>query len=91
MTRSGGTVLFSSYSERFWDDRLDWFRIQSEHGLIGKIDEEATGGGTIVCHDGFRAETVGADDFRELVPELTGALEIREVDGSSIFFELKVE
>jgi 2-polyprenyl-6-hydroxyphenyl methylase/3-demethylubiquinone-9 3-methyltransferase len=91
VTRSGGTVLFSSYAERFWDDRLDWFRIQSEHGLIGEIDEDATGNGTIVCHDGFRAETVGADDFRGLVPELTRSLEIREVDGSSIFFELKVE
>jgi 2-polyprenyl-6-hydroxyphenyl methylase/3-demethylubiquinone-9 3-methyltransferase len=26
VTRSGKTILFSSYSERFWEDRLEWFR-----------------------------------------------------------------
>jgi ubiquinone/menaquinone biosynthesis C-methylase UbiE len=38
VTRSGGVVLFSSYSERFWEERLKWFEIQAEHGLIGEID-----------------------------------------------------
>jgi 2-polyprenyl-6-hydroxyphenyl methylase/3-demethylubiquinone-9 3-methyltransferase len=27
VTRSGKTILFSSYSERFWEDRLEWFRV----------------------------------------------------------------
>lgn len=55
VTHKGGIVLFSSYSERFWEDRLEWFRIQSKHGLIGEIDYEATGHGVIVCKDGFKA------------------------------------
>ena len=47
VTAPGGTILFSSYSPRFWDDRLEWFRIQSAHGLLGEIDEKATGDGVI--------------------------------------------
>jgi ubiquinone/menaquinone biosynthesis C-methylase UbiE len=29
VTRSGGTVLFSSYSETFWAERLKWFEVQA--------------------------------------------------------------
>jgi SAM-dependent methyltransferase len=53
VTRCGGTVLCSTYSAGFWKDRLNWFRIQAEHGLIGDIDEEATGDGVIVCRTAF--------------------------------------
>jgi len=90
VTRSGKRVLFSSYSERFWEDRLDWFRIQSEYGLIGEIDEDATGDGVIVCKDGFRASTVGPDDFISLTADFGIVPEITEVDGSSIFCEIVV-
>ena len=91
VTRSGGAVLFSSYSERFWEDRLEWFRIQSEHGLIGEIDYDATGDGVIVCKDGFRANTVGPDDFVSLTSDSDIFPKITEVDGSSIFCEIVVK
>jgi SAM-dependent methyltransferase len=91
ITRSGGIVLFSSYAERFWEDRLEWFHIQAAHGLIGEIDEEATGDGVIVCKDGFRATTVSADDFISLALGLDIVPRIAEVDGSSIFCEILVE
>lgn len=90
VTRSGGRVLFSSYSERFWPNRLNWFRIQAEHDLLGEIDEEATGNGVIVCKDGFRATTLGPEDFRVLASKIRVATEITEVDGSSIFCEIEV-
>jgi 2-polyprenyl-6-hydroxyphenyl methylase/3-demethylubiquinone-9 3-methyltransferase len=90
VTRSGGRALFSSYSERFWEDRLEWFRIQSDRGLIGEIDEDATGKGVIVCKDGFRASTVSPDDFIALTSDLDIAPKITEVDGSSIFCEIDV-
>lgn len=90
VTRSGGRVLFSSYSERFWLDRLDWFRIQAKVGLIGEIDEKATGDGVIVCKDGFRATTFGPDDFRALASSVGVSAKISEVDGSSIFCEIRV-
>lgn len=90
VTRSGGRVLFSSYSERFWEDRLDWFRVQSDHGLLGEIDEEATGNGVIACKDGFRATTIGTDDFRALASRIGVFPFITEVDGSSIFCEIEV-
>jgi ubiquinone/menaquinone biosynthesis C-methylase UbiE len=48
VTRSGGRVLFSTYCERFWEERLKWFQIQAVHGLIGEIDYHATGNGVIV-------------------------------------------
>jgi SAM-dependent methyltransferase len=88
VTRPGGVVLFSSYSERFWEERLQWFKIQAEHGLIGEIDYRATGNGIIVCHDGFRSTTVNAEGFRSLAAVLGLAANIVEVDGSSLFCEI---
>jgi len=81
----GGKVLFSSYSERFWPERLEWFRIQAAHRLLGEIDEDATGDGVIVCKDGFRAETVGPDQFERLADPTGCPFEIVEVDESSLF------
>jgi SAM-dependent methyltransferase len=54
VTRSDGRVLFSTYCERFWEERLKWFQIQAVHGLIGEIDYHATGNGVIVCKGGFQ-------------------------------------
>jgi 2-polyprenyl-6-hydroxyphenyl methylase/3-demethylubiquinone-9 3-methyltransferase len=85
VAKEGGVVLFSSYSPRIWTDRLDWFRAQSQAGLLGEIDESRTGDGTIVCKDGFRARTVGGDEFRALFAGLGLAAAIREVDSSSVF------
>lgn len=89
VTRLGGTVLFSSYSERFWKHRLEWFRLQAKYELIGEIDEDATGNGVIVCKDGFKAVTVGPKDFLSLISGLNIHLIITEVDDSSIFYEIK--
>jgi 2-polyprenyl-6-hydroxyphenyl methylase/3-demethylubiquinone-9 3-methyltransferase len=91
VTRSGGKVFFSSYSENFWKDRLEWFRVQSAQGLIGEIDEEATGQGVIVGKDGFRAAIVGPDDFLSLTSHLDMDPIITEVNGSSIFCEIQVK
>jgi 2-polyprenyl-6-hydroxyphenyl methylase/3-demethylubiquinone-9 3-methyltransferase len=90
VTRPGGRVLFSSYSEKFWPDRLNWFRIQSDHGLLGEIDDKATGDGIIVCKDGFRATTVGPADFCRLTSGIGIACTIEEVDESSIFCEMLI-
>lgn len=91
VTRFGGKVLFSSYSERFWKDRLEWFQIQSDHGLVGEINYDATGDGVIVCKDGFRASTVGPNDFISLTSDFDIVPKITEVNGSSIFCEIMVE
>lgn len=90
VTRPGGIALFSSYSERFWEARFEWFQIQSEQGLIGEIDYDATGDGVIVCKDGFRASTIGPEEFVSLTLGLGVVPRISEVDGSSIFCELLV-
>jgi len=91
VTRSGGLALFSSYAEGFWAERLAWFRRQADYGLLGAIDEAATGEGVIVCRDGFRATTLGPGDFRRLAAELGVAARIIEVDNSSLFCEILVE
>jgi 2-polyprenyl-6-hydroxyphenyl methylase/3-demethylubiquinone-9 3-methyltransferase len=88
VTRPGGKVLFSSYSEKFWDDRLEWFKLQAEHGLLGEIDWQATGNGVIVCKDGFRATTVGPGEFAALTAGFDAQCRSEEVDGSSLFCEL---
>ena len=90
VTRPGGWVLLSSYSENFWDARLEWFELQAKHGLIGEIDPDQTGNGVIVCKDGFRAVTLGPGDFTVLVTSLGYDPIIEEVDGSSIFCEIHV-
>jgi 2-polyprenyl-6-hydroxyphenyl methylase/3-demethylubiquinone-9 3-methyltransferase len=90
VTRTGGTVLFSSYAPSFWESRLEWFRVQAAHGLIGEIDENATGDGVIVCRDGFRARTFGREDFVELAAGLGLAARVQEVAASSLFCEVTV-
>jgi 2-polyprenyl-6-hydroxyphenyl methylase/3-demethylubiquinone-9 3-methyltransferase len=90
VSKPGATVLFSGYSELFWEERLDWFRIQSAHGLLGEIDEEATGGGVIVCEDGFRAETTSRDELARLSAATGFPHEVVDVDGSSVFCVISV-
>lgn len=89
VTRPGGSVILSSYTERFWEDRLAWFRLQAENGLIGEIDEENTGEGLIVCKDGFKSTTVTAHDFRALASSFGLVPLVTEVNGSSLFCELR--
>jgi 2-polyprenyl-6-hydroxyphenyl methylase/3-demethylubiquinone-9 3-methyltransferase len=85
VTRPGGLALFASYSEKFWEHRLEWFRIQSEHGLVGELDPEKTKNGEIVGRDGFHATTFSADDFSALMSGLDVSYQIQEVDNSSLF------
>jgi len=94
VTRPGGRVLLSTYSERFWEHRLEWFERQAEAGLIGALDRTRTGDGAIVCHDGFTARTVGPDHLSRALAaarlvDQTG-LDVVEVDASSLFYVLTV-
>ena len=66
VTKPGGKVILTSYAAQFWPHRLEWFRTQADHGLLGEIDDAATGDGVIMCTDGFRATTFSLDDFRKL-------------------------
>ena len=91
VTKMGGYVLFSSYSENIWDARLEWFQKQSEEGLLGEIDLEKTGNGIIICKDGFKATTYSKEDFIDLMCQLQLKAEITEVDNSSIFCIIKKE
>ena len=88
VTRPGGTVLFSSYADGFWEDRLAWFELQARDGLIGEIDSERTRRGVIVCRDGFTATTISPDEFRALAEGLGLSARVTEVDGSSLFCEI---
>ena len=87
--RPGGKVLFSSYAEKFWPDRLNWFRIQADCGLLGEIDEAATGHGVIVCKDGFSATTI-SPDARTIAQNCGIRPILTEVDESSLFCEIKI-
>jgi 2-polyprenyl-6-hydroxyphenyl methylase/3-demethylubiquinone-9 3-methyltransferase len=88
VTRPGGKILFSSYSHKFWDHRLEWFRLQSEEGLLAEIDFDRTGDGVIVCRDGFTATTVSPERFRSITSGLNVDTKVVEVDGSSLFCEM---
>jgi SAM-dependent methyltransferase len=89
VTRAGGIVLFSSYSDKFWKHRLEWFELQSAVGLLGDIDYDRTMDGVIVCRDGFTATTVDAEDFRALTANLNADVRTVEIDESSLFCEIK--
>jgi 2-polyprenyl-6-hydroxyphenyl methylase/3-demethylubiquinone-9 3-methyltransferase len=88
VAKAGGTVLLSSYSERFWKNRLEWFELQSKAGLVGEIDYEKTTDGVIVCKDGFTATTVSRDHYLALTAQLDADVRIVEVDESSLFCEI---
>ena len=88
VTRPGGIVLFSSYSVRFWNHRLEWFQQQAAAGLLGEIDMEKTRDGLIVCKDGFTATTVSPAAFLSLTSGLPVRTSIIEVDHSSLFCEI---
>ncbi len=92
VTRPGGRLVLSSYTPQFWPHRLAWFRQQAAQGLLGPIDEVATGDGVIVCSDGFRATTFTSDDFSRLArsvgDEAGVAAKIYSVDNSSLFCEI---
>lgn len=91
VARLGGRVLLSSYSPKFWEHRLEWFRLQADHGLLGEIDEAATGDGVIVCKDGFHARTISREEFVPLASSVTvKGWKVEEVDGSSVFCEILV-
>lgn len=91
ITKKGGKIIFSSYSEKIWAERLDWFKKQSQKGLIGEIDFENTGEGTIICKDGFQATTFSKNDFSDLSVDLEVNSYIKEIDQSSIFWVIYVD
>ena len=88
VAKTGGTLLFSSYSNKFWDHRLEWFRKQSKAGLMGDIDDAKTKDGVITCKDGFTATTVGRDLFLALASRVGVSAQVVEVDESSLFCEM---
>jgi len=89
VTKPGGRIFFSSYSEKFWDHRLEWFVLQSKAGLLGEIDFSKTKDGVIVCKDGFSASTVSPEGFRILTSTIKNVeVKIEEVDESCIFCEI---
>ncbi|TFG78543.1 MAG: class I SAM-dependent methyltransferase [Chrysiogenales bacterium] len=87
--RPNGTALFSTYAKRFWPQRLEWFELQAQAGLLGEIDRERTGNGFIACKDGFTATTFTPDQFHSLAASLPTVLTLTEVDGSSLFCTLR--
>jgi 2-polyprenyl-6-hydroxyphenyl methylase/3-demethylubiquinone-9 3-methyltransferase len=91
VTRPGGSVLFSTYSERFWKNRLRWFEMQAAAGLVGAIDYDKTENGTIVCEDGFRTGLISPAAWRSLAASLKVDPTITEVDESSVWCEIVVE
>ncbi|MCD4665774.1 MAG: class I SAM-dependent methyltransferase [Bacteroidales bacterium] len=88
VTKPGGKILFSTYSPKIWNERLDWFRLQADEGLLGEIDEEKTGNGVIICKDGFKATTFNPDGFRKITANLDAVTNIVEIDESSLFCEI---
>ena len=83
--KPGGCAMFSSYSERFWEERLAWFEAQAAAGLIGEIDRRRTGAGVIVCLDGLTLDAVGPRKFADLARGLEAEPESIEVDESCWF------
>ncbi len=90
VTRPGGTALFSTYAKDFWPYRLEWFEAQAKNGLLGEIDHEKTGDGTIVCKDGFKAGMISPGAFHGLCSRIGIEPIITEVDGSSVFCEITI-
>ena len=87
--KKGGKAFFSTYSEKFWQYRLEWFREQADKKLLGEIDEEKTKDGVIVCKDGFRAVTFTEEELKKFGAQSGFRYEIKEIDQSSLFLTIK--
>lgn len=81
----GGTIYFSTYSEKFWKWRIQWFEEQAKKDLLGEIDYSRTKDGVIACKDGFRASTQTREEYIKLGKNVPYSFEIQEVDDSSLF------
>jgi len=88
ITKPGGKILFSTYSDKFWEQRLKWFQLQSETKLLGEIDYQKSKDGEIICRDGFKATTIRPKQFLSLIKGYHIDLNIIEVDESSLFYEI---
>ncbi len=88
VTVPGGRVMFSTYSDKIWVERLEWFEHQAERGLVGEIDYDQTTIGTIVCKDGLRLGRLTESEFRQICKQLSLDPVITEIDGSSLFCEV---
>ncbi|QOR34882.1 methyltransferase domain-containing protein [Clostridium sp. 'deep sea'] len=85
LVEDGGSVFFSTYSDKFWNHRVAWFKEQADKGLLGELDMQKTKNGVIVCKDGFKATTHNLVDLQKM-GEATGCkYELKEVDESSLF------
>lgn len=91
MVVSGGKAYFSTYSEKFWDYRVMWFKEQAEKGLLGELDLDKTKDGVIICKDGFKAITYTPKDLKMLADSSGYKYQIQEVDESSLFLIIKKE
>jgi ubiquinone/menaquinone biosynthesis C-methylase UbiE len=87
--RPNGVILLSTYADPFWPERLAWFELQAEHDLIGPLDRKACRDNTIVCTDGFRSGHVTWEQFSSFGKMLGVQAAIAEVDGSSLWCELR--
>lgn len=85
IVKQGGRIFISTYSPKFWEQRLLWFREQAEKGLLGEIDMEKTKSGVIICKDGFRATTHSSEELNAIGEASGFDYEVTEVDDSSIF------
>lgn len=85
VARPGGRALFSTYALGFWPHRLEWFEAQAGAGLIGELDYDATGDGTVVCKDGLRLGVLTPEELLALGSAIALEPEVTEVDGSSVF------
>ena len=90
VTRPGGVVIFSTYAKDFWEPRLEWMELQARRGLVGEIDQERTGSGTIMCKDGHRIGLVTPEDFIYLLAEFNTVPRVVEVDSSGVIFEIHI-
>lgn len=86
--KAGGVAYFSTYSEKIWETRLDWFREQAKKGLLGDLDEEKTKNGVIICKDGFRADTFSQQEFITFGEASGCRYRVDETDDSSLFLIL---
>lgn len=87
--QQNGFVIFSTYSHKFWYERLEWFKIQSELGLLGELDLAKCCEGKIVCKDGFESGSLSKDDILNLSNKLEIRFNTIEIDNSSLFFIYK--
>lgn len=74
VAKERGRVIFTSYSDEFWSEQVEWFQLQTDRGMISDIDP--------------KAGNLNLNNFSKLCESMQLDYTISEIDNTIVFCEI---